>query len=859
MKKKTLILFSLISLFSLASCGGKGPSIDPDDPPTPPVVKYETLDKVIKNTSRYTLKTDDETDDGFIYQIVDNNLFYYACNMGGYILDSQDESYFHLFDVSYNDIDDVNELKMSVGGRSFHKNLYEEKINNLLFTSILWDYQDYFFPEEDNFYTCETYDVVRSFGNFFQLKGMLYCNYIELTISTKNTLDTIKFYEKNDDNKILTYAYKIYPSNINEVGFYTDWVKNGKIIKERIFDIKQKDLTNNNLSVYENANLSLSDCVVVGKSISEPNLYYVAQNDELTGPVGLKVYSDNLVDLSKLDIVDIRGTVKTENNCVVLRNSSLNKKGTVEYAPRFSEEVIGNNYGGGVYAYEIFSSSSMYDGSLYTTFAKLTEIPSQFSSIEDSSVQLAFPDIYSTNDVFYINLVIPKELPSEQKEAILSNISGLTTFEIGGIPGDDLSIENVIVDYQTENDETNVVLVCTEDTIIHKKYEPREQIEVIYPTLKDIPLPSGATGEITYKCGEDSGINIEDNYLIEVEYGTKGVFYGCDLSEENYQQYLQDLINYGCIKYDEIRDFSSKRHVIFTKGRYIIDVSYVNDWSGSIFYMWIYRSDNVLRMASIEEKIEEQVGSFFDIKNFLKLTGTFDADYLIHSLYSYAGTDYSDNPITCVTLDLNENKYFDYVSSLVQDLGYSQYRVDGRVAYYTIRGASHQGFIKDGAFLDVAVYNTSDYTYYGHDSWNYRVEILILEGDKPLTIRTYDSLDCLSDLYESVEEGIGYKINLPEGSKVELWKRMPYGYWNVNYGYNGRNEAFVYSSDLNAAIQSIKDGLINSGYELQNTYSRGWLYYKKTSSGQYPVLVLNESSKGYLRIMNDIGGLSFLV
>ena len=81
----------------------------------------------------------------------------------------------------------------------------------------------------------------------------------------------------------------------------------------------------------------------------------------------------------------------------------------------------------------------------------------------------------------------------------------------------------------------------------------------------------------------------------------------------------------------------------------------------------------------------------------------------------------------------------------------------------------------------------------------------------------------------------------------------------VNYGFNNRDEAFVYTENVEEAYEACKEAALEAGYKVTGSERANSITFSKTINGNsYNIFLLKEVDKGYLRVMNDIGGTSFM-
>ena len=129
-----------------------------------------------------------------------------------------------------------------------------------------------------------------------------------------------------------------------------------------------------------------------------------------------------------------------------------------------------------------------------------------------------------------------------------------------------------------------------------------------------------------------------------------------------------------------------------------------------------------------------------------------------------------------------------------------------------------------------------------------------------MSVKTYDDLSVLSDLYKEVNLALAYNPELPSDAVVEVWHNLnDYKIAPVDYGFGNRDEAFVYTEDVIGAYEACKEALLEAGYKIIGGERPNSITFNKVIDGNtYNVFLLKEVDKGYLRVMNDIGGMSFM-
>ena len=105
---------------------------------------------------------------------------------------------------------------------------------------------------------------------------------------------------------------------------------------------------------------------------------------------------------------------------------------------------------------------------------------------------------------------------------------------------------------------------------------------------------------------------------------------------------------------------------------------------------------------------------------------------------------------------------------------------------------------------------------------------------------------------------MAYEIDLPEDAVVEIWRNLgDYKLAPVTYGFGSRDEAFIYTDYVEEAYEACKEGVLEAGYKIVIEKENSVLFSKTVVGISFNIFVLKEADKGYVRFMNDIGGLHF--
>ncbi len=865
--KKQILITSAAMLMALAAtgCNGNNQSSESDvassDDSTSSVASSSSASPIIVDdfsealsNTRYYAITSSSGEKTYYTEVFTDNFYYSGTSSSGYMIPEEDSGYIHPVSGNYSDGEDGSySLAINVYGRVAEAKQYSV-IRSSTFLGLVNNYVKTFEKVSDTKFKSTDETLISEVAYFFESKLLRYANNIVFDVDDLGRISHL--YINEDDESLMDSA--ISEVERTDVYLYNDWVKNGSIIEDRIQDYKNLDSALLNPKSLYNNQIVKFNAIVTG--VDDNGDVYVAQTDSTGVNIGMRIEGVSNKNFEVYDNVVVETTIATNNNVVYGTNGVITYVSEGNYIPQFSEEGIVDYYGGGYYAYYYFSSSTYYADSIYTTYAYVATLPELVSG-KDLVVSLVFPNVYSATETYYASFVLPSYLNDETRTLAYN------TLKAAGIYGEDdayeLCFDSIIMRRNASVKGFSLQLLPS--SLIYKKLTAVQKIEQICG-LANFPLPTSVT-PLSYKFGKGTDYNLESQYGITTSDNVNGLFVGeTDISEDDYNTFISSLETIGVTKYDEIEDTYSYRHLIYTYNGYIIDTMFVAaTWIGASnqLSIWIYKSDtaNIVRCPTVQERIKEKA-PWFDSSSFLRYADSYDADYHVFEISNYANVQY-DEPLIAVTLDLNTNVGEDYKKTLVQTMGYKQYKVDGKSYTYKSRGQVHYVFQKDeGQFVDVATYPTTDYTYTGHAKWNYRVEILIYRGDAPITVPTYSDLTPLSDLYAAKDSSLAYASALPSDAKVEVWKDMweddPY-YDLLKYGYCHRDEAFVYTSNIDEAYESIKTGLANAGYKESETYEEyeNCTLYSRVFKGEYYYVFVMKTTKGYVRVINDLGGMDF--
>ena len=809
---------------------------------------YVDFADAYSNTKNYALELKG-IDSNHYAEIYLDNLFYTDITRVGFVELPNDEGYLHA--ISSEIFGDYSSNKrMVVYGRSSTTD-YLKELEAKTIKALIAENYSLFTKVNENTYSITEYSFIRDVSDHFQTKLYKYATEIQITVGKDDQMEYFTIYEGEYE----IAKFEFIPETLANLNMYKLWQENGSIIDERIYDYKTLILDDDDyISVYEGEEVEFTATVVAKDS--DGYLYVANRNDDV-GHIGIKVStSSDISNLKAKDIVKLKGVIRTKNYNSYLSNATVTDTNEdAKFVPIFDEDGLVDSMGGGAYAYNLFAAYPQFGDSLYSTFAYVNQM-SDVSNGKDTYVDLVCPtQVINENHCFHMEITIPHNLSTEKKNALIQAIQDAGYYSNEGY---ELSLQNFVIKYDMKY-QYRIKLLATEDTIITKRLNTQEKVEDRYG-LANFPFPKGSQ-VLSYKFGGFSNQYLEKEYGLETK-DTEGLFINVtDVQAGDYQAYFAVLEEYGFVKYDEIKDVGNGRHVIYQKSNVNLDLFTMeaNFEEGVLtVYMWMYDS-KLLTSKTVQERLNEKIGSWFNVDNFLRLSGTYDADYTVFELRAYADKTFTeDNPLYCVALDTQENKFEEYNYALIE-LGYKTYRVNNRPYTYTSRGQQHYVYQKDGVFVDIASYPTTDYTYTGHKEFQYRLEILIYTKE-PMNVKTYDDLSILSDLYKEVDPSLAYYPELPSDAVVEVWYNLhDYKIAPVNYGFNNRDEAFVYTENVEEAYEACKEAALEAGYKVTGSERANSITFSKTINGNsYNIFLLKEADKGYLRVMNDIGGMSFM-
>lgn len=849
MNKKTLP-FALVALgLVLSSCGenisssSQSSSEQSSSSTSSKEIVSVTLDEAIANTTNYGISTPSSIDKGFFYEINASNIFYYAPNEIGYVEVPEDKGYLHDFTVS--DYDNEKSYIMDVGGR-YGASSTISQYRKTTFIDAIIAHKDQFKKVDTNFFVCTSSYFTTEIADYLQSKLAKYATYFELEADDNGFLSSLRLYEIISGEYSLLSELVITPMEVTSYKAYQNWKKEGVKFDFHIINLKMLKDPDNFMaySCYEDEEVTF-DAYYIG---SVDGSIIVSEKSDYYGPIGIKVSSDSFPLLELNTKVKVTGTVKTNDMCASIENATIisyDEKSPYPYI--FDEESAADYNGAGVYATNFFYGVPYYQGSIYSTYALINK--EVIENNNEAIISLQFPAFISQGGgSFEVNLGVEKNN---------ANYDSIVSFAKENVnSGKELSLQNLFVRFNSSA-ANPLSFLATDQTSIGYKLTPAEKIKERVG-MDNFPLPETETF-ISYKIGNDCQGRVEEVYDIPSQ-DYEGVYVAAITDNEiTLDSYVSTLLSSGASIVDYVKDASTTKHAILSfPGSIVVDVMTQVANIGYVTNIWVYKGEPIVG-EGIKGRLSKVLGPSFNSDEFIKLGSTYDAEYSIFEIEHYSTVDFSSK-MTIVTIDTQTNVYDDYVQAIVDKGDFKTVRRDdGRPLSYKSRGKTHTIF-KDssGYYLDIAVYPTSDYTYTGHKTFNYRIELLIYKADAPFTLTLGDSLDLVQAEYKGMNPDMVIDYALPEGTQVETWlDHMDFN--NVYFGYNGRNEAFIYTSKLDEVFDGLCAALVEKGYQKQgNTTSANRAYYTKTvGKDMFCYLIMKEPDKGYIRFIAGFGGLDF--
>lgn len=825
-----------------------------------------SLKQAIENTSEYMLQTKTWDDSFTTFEIFSNDFYYYAPNMSGYLVIDEDPNYIHAFDVVSLDEDIISKVTINVLGRN---GLINQKgyLYSTDFLDIMRVYADDFVRISDDTFGCSVKEMASSIKDYFQNKSLSYSNYFEVVIGNDGRLSRFIPYEKSTAD---TYSLgDVYFSkfNMEEYEPYKLWTQEGRKINTRLYDLKLGYVGENKTYVpfYQGEQVEIDGVV---SSIDFNNNVYISVEDSKTGNVGIQVQLSKKDNLPKVNqLIKVKGTIACDNYVSVIKNASFTTISEQDYFPYFDEEPIADIYGSGYYAANFFSQSSIFGDSIYSTAAYINEdFESDLVTNKEVEIELVcFPIVASEGkkSYYYMKLVLPLNMPLIEKNQVLNSLKEYGKFS-------DSDAKEVLFDkFIIRIDPTYNYVIKLEygsESSVSLQLSPTEKVEKVVG-IKDFKFAK-LTDFSCYRFGGSTQMSLEEMYGKEGK--TVGVYYqSSSLTQNDYDTQIANIENIGFKKFNEIKDDYKRRHIIYQKDNYYVDLFTQEDVFGEdglmIFNMWIYKG-NLIYHKTIQEQLKESV-PFFNVDDFIQMDGVYDADMNYFELTSYAGKEYKNGEhISCVTINTNNEIFAELRSKYRTEKGYSTVRnADNSIYTYSTRGSTHYLLSKiiDGSnekvYLDMAMYSTDDYTYAGHKEFTNRIEIAIYKGTEPLSTTYLDNLNEFGKRFGEKNGVDALTFNLPANTKVEMYycadKDIKYSF--LEYGYLYQDEAFIYSDSLNETYNAIISSLEAQGYKLSTTTAKGNVCYVKQDGKVSAYIFILKSDKGYIRLIDGVGGLDY--
>ena len=861
MRKNAIKLLSIFgaSILLLTSCNNS------EDTTTSGHIAESVFDAIANTRDNYQMNI--ETGLGYVYpyQVIADDFYYYAPGVENYILLEEDDEYFHSFERTQLNVEETYRFGMDVHGRA-GKVSDKETLFATDFMDILDTYSDDFVELDEDTYYCSIKSLAGELKDYFQNRAFSYCNYFEIDLGNDGRLSSFRSYEKNLDATSLVGEVSFSKFDKTTFEAYNLWNSSGRKINLRIVDLKLGSSKNNDLNTYklyyQNEEVEIEGIVA---SFDYNNNFIIATENDITGSVGIQV---TLKDNSKLPAINervkVKGTINQDNFVAKLVDASYEKIKDEKNHPVFSEEQIVSSYGGGYFAAYIFAFTPIYSDSLYTTYAYVSSLPTEIKENEDTYVEVICPTQKTDEDIFHMQIVLPKEMSVDERNSVIDNLKQYGIYDASNNSASEICLDSFIIRFYPEY-RYHVRLEYGKQSEIYKSLSPQEKVKKMFG-IDNFPFPTVETYNY-FTFGGSTGMSLESLY--GQEGSSSGIYYNVSsLKITLINEEIENIKKLGFVYYDEIQDESHSLHQIYKKDDVYVDIlisdaMYTEDEKA--FTMWIYQGE-LISMPSIEETIQEKI-PYFPIEDFVKPTGITSSNVYFYQLQNYAGINFEEgNYLNCIVFDVNEDCFTALRSSYLNDKGYKTYRNSDNKPYsYVTRGSLHYVFYKDiegsdeKMFIDMAMYSTDSYTYAGHSRFKNRIEMLVYKGKNPLTTQYENNLDEFVNYIEETYNGGSFSVSFSVDTKVEYYRALPdgKGYDYLYYGYYYEYDAFLYSSDLNATYNDVVNGLTKAGYSIANITEKGNVcYYKSTESG-YGAFVFLIKTDGYVRIIDGVGGFDF--
>lgn len=823
------------------------------------------LESCFENTANYALLPSGNK--RFTIEYISNQIYYNYFAGGGLIVLNEDPNNAHEFTVDFVDLqDDYTHFKMNVHG--IIGKAADIATYNLThgFKYTLSSYLDDFVATSDPYtFSCTVSALATTCKNYFQALSLAYCNYFEIHTTVDGKLDSFTCYEKDTGG---TPAAVMSVSFVNETLLdfeaYKLWNDDGRKINMRIMDWKNGAYTQTGpVFYYEDTAATLNGTIT---TIDANGYYYLAATDNQNGPVGIRcLKSKNEQGTLEIgDQVSLSGTIRSFGTEVYLDSFTIASKSETKasYLPAYDEEPAASANGDGVYAAMLFSQAPNYSGSLYDFECYVKDVVTTGTAY--GSATLVFPKYKSGTEMLMIQLRIDKSLASY--DTLMAFLGSCTSY--GEENPTKIAIDKGLVQFAVENASFSYLAIAvTPTTTVSKALSSLEKARAI---LQDdtfvLPTLEADTTTTCYHIGPGVGESIEALYGIS-EVTTKALkFMGsvADLAAVN--SYITTLEGLGFALAEEIRDTGGSLHYILVKGSSIVDMAANSSYSGYTIVLFLYHATSYLHGTTLNEKIATAFPSEFPASDYVKISGSYEADYSFFALTSYAGNTYSGDKfkVSCISL------HGDYAASIAsyndlvaayQAKGYSYYTDSaGKVVTYRTRGVTHRLLAKNGVIIDLSIYPSSDYTFTGSDEFTYRIEVAIYKESDYKGVH-YESDTSRINAALSKEYGADYTINFTLSDCSYEFYEGNSDANAIDYGYGYESDVFFYpggSSTPGKLLSALQASLVASGYVLSSTSSKGNMFYlKTTSTGSAAVLLMPNRDKGYIRLLLAAGGTRF--
>ncbi len=868
MNTNTQKIFLLaLAICTLASCGNK------DNNPTSSSnsgTNKVSLETAIKNTeNNYTVEFASTFGFSYNWEINSPDLYYYAPMFGGYVQLEEDKGFYHSYDFESTS-DSIYDGILNVHGRtaftSDREYLYSQKIMDILKKHLI----DFEPAKEENVYFCRVRDLAYEFKNYFQSHSFSYCNYFELVVGEDGRLSKLIPYEVDSANgkvSIADISFKSFDLNTYEP--YNLWSNEGRKIDLRIIDLKYGgmiDETQYKL-LYENEVCSIEGVVA---SFDYNNSFYITEENNSTGNVGIQVTLDGTQELPKLnERVKVTGKVVQNRLVAKMENATYESLGKSDFYAFFDEEMIADSYGGGYYAAYIFSQTPIYADSVYSTYAYIESLPtSEVKENQSVVIPLVCPKmILDDGSYFTMQLLLPAKMPVDKKNEVILNLKQFGIYNKDNNEALELNLDRMILRFIFSTfSGYHLQLEYGSESSISKHLTPTEKVSKRLG-LDNFPFPNAES----YSCfsfGNSTGLYIESTYGLD-KHSTTGVYYNVtSLETFLYEAQIHNMESIGFEFYKEIKDATGSRHQIYKFNDYYADIllsSALFDDKSCNFSLWLYKGEFVHK-ATAQEELANSL-SYFDVDDFVQPDCVQDADVTFWKLPSYAGRTFDNNNLLhCVTLDSNED-CFQQLRDGYRSKGYQTLRQDGKLYTYVTRGATHYLFYKDvensneKIYIDMVTRSTDEYTFADHNLFKYRYEVLVYKSTEPLSAVYSENLDNFTTYMGEKYGDTSLKIELPKDTKIEEWPDAgnETNYTYISYGYLFGYNVFLYSSDLKGVFDTLTASLEKQGYTLSNTTAKGNVCYtKKTGNGlmEYSYIFVMKTDS-YVRLIDSTGGIDF--